>query len=88
MVFVFFKVYEVGVDLGVFDLFVSQQRFDVKDVASFVVLHGCKPVPKRVEMNLSDSWVLKFLRDSVALLLEVLADCVDVWVEYVLVGSW
>ncbi len=59
MPFVAFKVYQVCVDFGVLDLFVSQQPLNMQHVLGSVVFHAGFPVAQSVKVDLFQSWVLQ-----------------------------
>ena len=50
--FVTFKVQQLGVEVGVFQLSVSEHLLDVFYVFCSVVFHGCFPMAERMEVDL------------------------------------
>ena len=66
VVLVVLETDELGVDESVFDESMSKQFHDVQDVSGSVVFHGGFPMSERVEVYLEQSWVLKFVGDSLS----------------------
>lgn len=56
----FVEVYELRVDEGVFDVFVSEESHDVENILGLMVFHGGFPVAKSVKGYSCKSWVLGF----------------------------
>ncbi len=77
MVFIGFKVYEVGVNQRACYASVSKSFLDMQSVFPSVILHCFAEMPQSVKGYSFHSWVLQCVGDSLSLEGEVLSELVE-----------
>jgi len=86
--FVALKVYQLGVQVGVFKFLMAKNLLYILDVFGSMVLHCGFPMAECMKFDLSDSRILKGSCYPALLFVEILAYRVWVAVEYEVACFW